>query len=81
MAKLFPIIRPSRIHPCTKVPAFIRWDALNEEQAQINHGQSLAMLASRGGLAPCEAVAIIEHRRWQKMRIDDALAIIEPFTV
>jgi len=47
----------------------------HERQAQENHGrQSLAHLASRGGLSPCEAVAVLEDRRWQRMTEADALA-------
>ena len=36
--------------------------ASHEAQAQKNHGQSLGRLADRGGLAPSEAVAILEGR-------------------
>lgn len=40
----------------------------HEEQARVNHGgQSLHRLAERQGLSPCEAVAVIEGRRWEKM--------------
>lgn len=39
----------------------------HEAQAQRNHGQSLARLAERGGLSACEAVAILEDRRHQRM--------------
>ena len=38
--------------------------APHEAQAQSNHGQSLERLAQRGGLAACEALDIIEGRRW-----------------
>lgn len=38
--------------------------APHEAQAQRNHGQSLERLAQRGGLAACEALDIIEGRRW-----------------
>ncbi|MGU9981533.1 hypothetical protein ACJ4V0_15970 [Phreatobacter sp. HK31-P] len=39
----------------------------HERQARENHGQSLARLAERGGLSACEALAIIEDRKWQRM--------------
>lgn len=42
----------------------IRFDALNEQWAQNNHGQSLARLAERGGLGADEALAILKRRRW-----------------
>lgn len=45
--------------------------ASHERQAQANHQQTLARLHERGGLAPCEAVAVLEDRRWMQM---DALA-------
>lgn len=42
--------------------------APHEAQALKNHGgQSLARLAERGGLAPCEALAVLEDRRWYSM--------------
>lgn len=38
--------------------------APHEPQAISNHSQSLERLAQRGGLAPCEALDIMEGRRW-----------------
>lgn len=35
--------------------------------ALVNHGQTLAQLASKGGVGPAEAVAIIEDRRYMPM--------------
>lgn len=45
------------------------WSLLapHERQAQANHGQTLERLAERGGLGLCEAVAILEDRRWRRM--------------
>ncbi len=40
----------------------------HEEQAKRNHSQSLERLAQRGGLAACEAIDIIEGRRWGSAR-------------
>lgn len=50
----------------------VRMDLLNEQQAQRNHGQTLERLAERGGLSPCEAVAIAERRRWHRMSAEQA---------
>ncbi len=36
----------------------------HEKQAISNHGQSLERLASRGGLAACEAIDILQGRRF-----------------
>lgn len=50
--------------------------APHERQAQINHGQTLKRLAERGGLSPCELVAILEDRHWRKMPEDEALLVL-----
>ena len=60
-------------------PLLIPYTILNEYQAQRNHGQSLARLNERGGLAPCEAVAIIERRLWHKMPIREAIDILKGY--
>ena len=39
----------------------------HQEQALKNHSQTLERLAERGGLSCCEALAIIENRRWKRM--------------
>ncbi|RZJ26188.1 MAG: hypothetical protein EOO54_03730 [Haliea sp.] len=52
----------------------IDFELLSEEQAQLNHYQSLHKLASRGGLSACEAVAIMERRKWAPMDQAAALA-------
>ena len=45
----------------------IPWEiiASHEAQAHRNHGQTLQRLAERGGLSPCEAVAIIEDKDYR----------------
>lgn len=47
----------------------IPWGVIDghERQAQSNHYQTLERLAERGGLAPAEAVAIIEDRKFHNM--------------
>lgn len=50
----------------------IPWELIapHEKQALRNHAQNLEKLAYRGGLSPCEAVAILEDKdyrtRWPK---------------
>lgn len=41
--------------------------APHEKQAERNHDQTLTRLAERGGLSACEAVAILEDRRWTRL--------------
>lgn len=52
----------------------IPWDMIapHERQAERNHYQSLRTLHSRGGLSPCEAVAVLEDRPWRRMADKDA---------
>jgi hypothetical protein len=42
----------------------IPWSLIepHERQAERNQSQTLKRLAERGGLSPCEAVAVIEGR-------------------
>jgi hypothetical protein len=58
VARMFPIMGKT----LTSVP----WSLLapHEAQAVRNHSQSLERLAQRGGLSACEALAVIEGRKW-----------------
>jgi hypothetical protein len=56
----------------------IRMSVLDGEQAKRNHAQTLRRLAERGGVSPCEAVALAEGRRWKPMEEEKALeALVE----
>ena len=48
--------------------------AAHAEQAKINHGQTLEVLASRGGLSPAEALAILDDEDWKARPRDAATA-------
>ena len=65
--KRFPIMTEKDDLGC---PTSIPWDLIApfEGHAISNHDQSLANLASRGGLSPREARAVIEGRRWRDLR-------------
>lgn len=41
--------------------------APHARQAMNNHYQTLERLAQRGGLSPCEALAVLEDRPYQTM--------------
>ncbi len=48
----------------------IPWEMIrpHEMQARSNHGgQTLDRLAARGGLSACEALAVLDDRRWERM--------------
>lgn len=55
----------------------IPWEMIapHDAQAMKNHSdQNLEKLASRGGLSCCEAMAVLEDRRWTRMDQDEAKA-------
>lgn len=64
----FPILTDSRTS--TDCPRSVPWSSVApyEEQAKRNHGgQSLERLAERGGLSPCELMAVVERRSWRSV--------------
>jgi len=63
-----PSLSGFRIMQCASIKE-VPWALISphERQAQMNHGQTLARLDERGGLSPCEAVAVLEDRRWRRM--------------
>lgn len=70
--KTFPIMQPWRVrHRALEEGLIVEipWEliAFHEAQARRNHRQSLEQLAYRGGLSPCEAIAVIEDRPWRSM--------------
>lgn len=52
-----------------KVTVQLPWAmfAPHSRQAETNHSQTLDRLAERGGLDSCEALAILDDRRWHTM--------------
>jgi len=65
----FPIMAslPDRRRYGSQLRASIPWAMIepHRKQAAKNHGgQSLERLADRGGLAPDEAIAVLEDRAW-----------------
>lgn len=66
----FPVMQPwKRGEPRYNGPS-VPWAMVqpHERQARRNHGdQSLARLAERGGLSPCELLAVLEDRPWRAM--------------
>lgn len=67
--KYFPIFGSICAIPWSVIAPF-------EKQAIENHEQTLERLAQRGGVSPCEAVAIIEGRKWSRMDAETAEAML-----
>lgn len=75
----FPVITPERWGD--GCPRFVRWEALSEKWAQINHGQTLTRLAERGGLDPTELVANLGGFPWRDMDLERAVGVIRHYEV
>lgn len=63
----FPVlINWQERHRLVSCPRSVPWAMLapHEEQAHLNHDQTLERLAQRGGLGPEEMVAVLEDRRF-----------------
>jgi hypothetical protein len=78
-AKPFPILmdpRERKAHP--ECPRSIPWAILapHEAQARRNHDQSLATLASRGGLDPVEMTAILRDERYRPLPMAEAIGFV-----
>ncbi len=62
----FPVMQKDR----NLRPGSIPWSMLAPHEAQVkkNHGgHSILELSKRGGLSPCELLAALEDRPWQKI--------------
>lgn len=74
--RTFPIMKDYRRAYTDKTQRrSIPWDVIapHEAQARRNHGQqTLSRLAERGGLSPCEAIAVLEDRDYELMPMDAA---------
>lgn len=81
-AEAFPILQDYRWHyrrrdgqDIPECPDSMPWGLIepHDEQAKKNHGQSLRRLSERGGLAPSEAVAVLENRHYWRMTDFEAI--------
>ena len=70
------VVMPINLGPGKRHERTIPFSMLNEEWADRNHGQTLKRLAERGGLGPCEAIAIMDRRKWMAMPDKAALEIL-----
>jgi hypothetical protein len=80
----FPVLQPQTRADAARAiaagtPRDVPWSLLapHEQRALDNHDQTLERLAERGGLAPCEMLAIIENRRWRSMPLEDAIDLLK----
>lgn len=76
----FPVLRSwaSRVRAIETsllCPDDVPWAMLapHEKQALHNHDQTLKRLAERGGLSPCEMLAVLENRPWRQMPLKQSI--------
>jgi hypothetical protein len=77
---LFPlVVDRDRSITFPEAPTALPWPlvAAHENQALINHGQSIAELAKNGGIDWSEMVALLEDRPWHWMSVDEAAERLE----
>lgn len=76
----FPILasttQQERDYRAAGIPTAVPWSlvAPHERQALLNHDQTLARLADRGGLSPSELMAVLEDRDFRPLLLEDAAA-------
>ena len=72
--KLFPIMAEYGGRIKTKTTDYIPYKVIekHEEQAMLNHYQTLERLAERGGLSYTEAIAVLEDRLFTPIEQDVA---------
>jgi hypothetical protein len=79
-SRLFPlVVDRDRSLAFPEAPTALPWPlvAAHENQALINHGQSIAELATHSGIDWSEMVAVLEDRPWRWMSIDEAAERLE----
>jgi hypothetical protein len=77
---LFPlVVDRDRSLAFPEAPTALPWPlvAAHENQALINHGQSISDLADKGGIDWSEMVAVLEDRPWHRMPVDEAAERLE----
>ena len=72
--QMFPVLSYRRWPGCpSEVPAALLY--AHEKQAFKNHGQTLAMLASRGGLSPYEIMCVLDDEGLFVKHVDEENAV------
>ena len=77
--KRFPVLLGDQWSIWQGVPDSIPWEAISthERQARINHGQSLDVLAKRGGLSPYELLAVMFDQPFWRCMLPEPTTVID----
>lgn len=71
--QLFPVLQHDHASRVFVPWTLVAWHA---EQVRRNHGQSIAQIAARGGLALSELAAVLVDRPWRKISDEEAWRIV-----
>ena len=74
----FPVLLGDQRSIWRGVPDSIPWEAISahEQQARANHGQSLDVLARRGGLSPYELLAVMFDQPFWRCNLPEPATVI-----
>jgi hypothetical protein len=75
----FPVLLGDQRSIWRGVPDSIPWEAISEHepQARANHGQSLDVLAQRGGLSPYELLAVLLNHPFWRCNLPEPMTVIK----
>jgi len=76
--KRFPVLLGEQRWIWSGMPDSIPWEAISthESQARANHGQSLEVLAQRGGLSPYELLAVLLDQPFWRCNLPEPATVI-----
>jgi len=74
----FPVLLGRQRSVWAGVPDSIPWNAVSahEHQVRANHGQSLEILAQRGGLSPYELLAVLMDQPFWRCNLPEPATVI-----
>jgi hypothetical protein len=74
----FPVFLGDQRSIWQGIPDSIPWKAISphERQARVNHGQSIDVLAQRGGLSPYELLAVILDQPFWRCKLPEPVTVL-----
>ena len=78
LGRRFPVFLGDQRSVWPDLPDSIPWEVIapHEQQANVNHGQSLETLAIRGGLSPYELLAVLLDQGFWRCMLPEPATVI-----
>jgi len=75
----FPVLLGDQRSIWQSIPNSIPWEAItpHERQARVNHGQSIDVLAQRGGLSPYELLAVMLDQPFWRCKLPEPATVLK----